>query len=145
MYLVYSQNPAGSHVSCVLTISPLFPICFPSFWSHSHHLSRLSVAGYVAHHQLSSRVSYKSFSAVAGPVWLEHLIRQLSFLHFQSRSAPPQQTPQLLVPLLVYRDWAHQHLSQTLMFWPLCVCPISVFLFSLFFCSLLIPGTFLHC
>ena len=97
MYLVYSQNPAGSHVFCVLTISPLFPICFPSFQFHSRHLRRLSVAGHVACHQLSSRVSYKSFSAVTGPMWPECPIRQSTFPCFKSRSALPPVNPQLLV------------------------------------------------
>ena len=43
----------------VLTITPPFPIRFPSFRSHSRCLRRLSVAGRVARRQLSSRVSYK--------------------------------------------------------------------------------------
>ena len=97
MCLVYSQNPARSCVSCVLTISPSFPICFPSFWSYSCHLHCLSVAGHAAHHQLSSRVSYKSFSAIAGPMWPECPIRQFPFPCFKSRSAPPPANPQLLV------------------------------------------------
>ena len=42
-------------------------------------------------------------------MWPERPIRQFPFLRFQPRSAPPQRTPQLLVPLLVYSgDWAHQ-------------------------------------
>ena len=97
MYLVYSQNPAGSCVSCVLTISPSFTIRFPSFWFHSRRLRHLSVAGHVACYQLSSRVSYKSFSAVAGPMWPECPIRQSTFPCFKSRSAPPPVNPQLLV------------------------------------------------
>ena len=52
----------------VLTISLSFPIRFPLFQSHSRRLRRPSVAGRVARRQLSSRVSYKSFSAVASPV-----------------------------------------------------------------------------
>ena len=97
MYLVYSQNPAGSCVFCVLTISPSFPIHFPSFQFHSRRLHHLSVAGHVACRQLSSWVSYKSLSAVAGPMWLECPIRQSTFPCFKSRSAPPPVNPQLLV------------------------------------------------
>ena len=109
MYLVYSQNPAGSHVSSVLIISPSFLIRFPSFWFHSCRLHHLSIAGCISHCQLSSWVSYNSFSAIAGPMWPERPIRQSAFPRFQSRSAPPQWTPQLLVPLLAYSgDWVHQ-------------------------------------
>ena len=100
MYLVYSQNPAGSCVSFILTISPLFPIHFPSFQSHSCCLHCLSVAGHVACCQLSSQVSYKSFSTVAGPMWLERPIRWFPFPCFKSRSAPPPVNPQLLVSCL---------------------------------------------
>ena len=81
----------------VLTITPSFPIRFPSFRSHSRRLRRLSIAGRIACRQHSSRVSYKSFSAVTGPVRPKRLIRQLSFPRFQSRSAPPPANPQLLV------------------------------------------------
>ena len=112
MYLVYRQNPAGSRVSCVLTISPSFPICFPLFWFHSRCLCHLSIADHVACCQLSSQVSYKPFSAVASPVWLECPIRQHPFPCFQPRSAPPHKPSQLLVLLLMYSgDWAHQHVG----------------------------------
>ena len=97
MYLVYSQNPAGSCVSFILTISPLFPIHFPLFQSHSCCLRCLSVAGHVTCCQLSSQVSYKSFSAIASPVWLECPIRQSAFPCFRSRNAPPPANPLLLV------------------------------------------------
>ena len=97
MYLVTVRIQLGAVSPIVLTISPLFPIHSPSFQSHSRHLRRLSVAGHIARCQLSSRVSYKSFSAVSSPVWLERPIRQLPFPRFRSRSAPPPANPQLLV------------------------------------------------
>ena len=68
MYLVTGRIQLGAVSPLVLTITPPFPIRFPSFRSHSCRLRRLPVAGRVARRQLSSRVSYKSFSAVAGPV-----------------------------------------------------------------------------
>ena len=97
MYSVTARIQRGAVSPIVLTITPPFPIRFPSFRSHSRRLRRPSIAGHVARRQLSSRVSYKSFSAVAGPVWPEHPIRQLPFPHFRSRSAPPPANPQLLV------------------------------------------------
>ena len=93
----------------VLTISPSFPICFPSFRSHSRRLHRLSVAGHVARCQLSSRVSYKSFSAIAGPMWLEHPIRQLPFPCFTAQKCSTSSKPSALSLSLAYSgDWAHQ-------------------------------------
>ena len=68
MYSVTARIQLGAVSPIVLTITPPFLIRFPSFQSHSRRLRRLSVAGRVARRQLSSRVSYKSFSAVAGPV-----------------------------------------------------------------------------
>ena len=97
MYLVTGRIQRGAVSPIVLTISLSFPIRFLSFRSHSCRLRRLPVAGRVARHQLSSRVSYKSFSAIAGPVWPECPIRQLPFPRFRSRSAPPPMNPQLLV------------------------------------------------
>ena len=111
MYLVYRQNPAGSCVSCVLTISPSFPIRFPSFWSHSHHLHCLSAAGHIARCQLSFQVSYKFFFSVASPMWLEHPIMWFPFPCFKSRSAPPPANPQLLV--LCSRIAGTQHITMT--------------------------------
>ena len=97
MYSVTARIQLGAVSPIVLTITPSFPICFPPFRSHSHCLHCLSVAGHVARCQLSSRVSYKSFFAIAGPVWPERPIRQLPFPRFRSRSAPPPENPQLLV------------------------------------------------
>ena len=68
MYLVTGRIQLGAVSPIVLTISLSFPIRFLPFRSHSRRLRRLSVAGRVARRQLSSRVSYKSFSVVAGPV-----------------------------------------------------------------------------
>ena len=68
MYSVTARIQLGAVSPIVLTITPPFPIRFPSFRSHSRRLRRLSVAGRIARRQLSSQVSYKSFSPVTGPV-----------------------------------------------------------------------------